>query len=132
LNEGVASVSEINTTLKLQQIGHRWFTKDERATYRKRKEGWIVDAISDPVCKAFEEYSIISTIEDAPTFFPSLKAARQAVSEVSLEVGLNIDTGLTRGNFGSYKIKDLPLYIKESGGARVAGVRVRVASSPEF
>jgi hypothetical protein len=104
LNMGVA---EINTTLELQRAEHRWWTKDYLTTFQKRKWGWVVFTYSTPVRKAFREYGIID-----PTRFPSLKEARQAVNDVSLEVGLNIDPRLTRENFIAYKIGDLPLIIR--------------------
>jgi hypothetical protein len=101
-------VAEINTTLKLQRVDRYWWTKDQQVAYGKREEGWIVDSTSDPIRKAFEEYGI----SYEHTHFPSLKAVRQAVRDVSLEVGLNIDSRLTRGKYASYKIGDLPLNIK--------------------
>jgi hypothetical protein len=118
LSGGVA-LNEINTTLKLQRTEHRWWTKDDLVSYQKTKEGWIVDSISDPVCKVFREYGLTSpmgpplVVQDPEcTFFSSLKAARQTVSDVSLEVGLNIDSRLTRQKYVAYKIGDLPLSIK--------------------
>jgi hypothetical protein len=108
-------IAEINTTLELQRIGKQWWTKDERVSFQKRKQGWVVGTYSGPVHKAFEEYGLLHQQADTsiydPTFFPSLKAARQAVSDVSLEAGLNIDSRLTRQKFISYKIGDLPLSI---------------------
>jgi hypothetical protein len=106
-------VAKINTTLEIQRFGGRWWTKDERVTFRKSKEGWEVHSFSNPICKAFEEYGLISTIEGECTCFPSLKAAQQAVIDVSLEAGLNVDYRLTRGKFISYKIGDLPLFIRK-------------------
>jgi hypothetical protein len=116
LSGGVASANEINTTLKLQRIGKHWWTKDEVVIFRKRKEGWAADAFLGPICKAFEEYGIIGINSDEHTYFPSLKAARQAVTDVSLEAGLNIDSRLMRGKDISYKIGDLPLHIRRNQG----------------
>jgi hypothetical protein len=116
LNGGIASVHKINTTLELQRPGQCWFTKDDQATFLKKKEGWIVDSTSDPIRKAFKEYGITSTIYYKPTYFPSLKTARQAVSDVSLETGLNIDSRLTRQKYAAYKIGDLPLRIRKNQG----------------
>jgi hypothetical protein len=114
------NVAEINTTLELQGAGGGWWTKDEEASFQKRKEGWVVDAYSDHICKAFEEYGLIhqqaGTSSYEYTYFPSLKAARQVVDDVSLEAGLNIASGLTRENFISYKIGDLPLRVRKCQG----------------
>jgi hypothetical protein len=114
-------VAEVNTTLELQRVEHRWFTKDERVTYHKREEGWVVFSFSPPVRKAFEEYGIIHQQPGVynsyeHTYFPSLKAARQAVNDVSLEAELNIDTSLTRQKYVAYKIGDLPLRIRKDQG----------------
>jgi hypothetical protein len=109
-------ITGISTTLELQRIEHRWLTKDDRVTFRKRKRGWAVSTISSPIYKAFREYGVISSIEDEHTCFPSLKMARQAVGDVSLEAGLNIDTRLTRQRSIAYKIGDLPLIIKRQKG----------------
>jgi hypothetical protein len=115
LGGGVTSVSEIDTTLLLERVEHRWFTKDERVTFQRRKEGWTAFTFSSPVHKAFKEYGLIhqqsSTNSYDHIYFPSLKAARQAVNDVSLEVGLNIDSRLTRQKHISYKIGDLPVHI---------------------
>jgi hypothetical protein len=112
--------NEINTILQLRRVGHRWFTKDGQVTFQRRKEGWIVGAYSEHIWKAFAEYGIIGhqagTGNYELTHFSSLKAARQAVSDVSLEAGLNIHSRLTRGDFVSYKIKDLPLHIRREEG----------------
>jgi hypothetical protein len=111
---------EINTALKLQQIGQQWLTKDERVLFRKRKEGWVIFSYSNPIRKAFKEYGLMyqqaGTDSYEYTHFPSLQAAQQAVSDVSLEVGLNIDPRLTKGKSISYKIGDLPLIIKRQKG----------------
>jgi hypothetical protein len=118
LGDAVASVSEIDTTLELQRLEGRWFTKDERVVFRKRKQGWTAFSYSDPIRKAFEEYGIIistaGTNSYAPICFSSLKEARQAVNDVSLEAGLNIDFRLTRQHYVSYKIGDLPLRISKN------------------
>jgi hypothetical protein len=112
LSGDVASVSdEINTTLELHTFEGRWFTKDYLVTFERRKEGWTVFTFSDPIYKACREYGVISTIKGEHSYFPSLKAARQSVNDVSLEAGLNIDSGLARGKFCSYEIGDLPLSI---------------------
>jgi hypothetical protein len=108
--------NEIGTALELQRTGRQWWTKDARVTFQKRKEGWVVDAYSYHIYKAFEEYGIISPIEGEHTYFPSLKAAQSAVSDVSLEIGLNIDSRLTRQRYLSYKVGDLPLAIKREQG----------------
>jgi hypothetical protein len=111
------NVVEIDTTLEIRRVEHRWWTKDERVSYRKCKEGWIVDAISDSVHKAFKEYGLIcqqpGTSSYEHTHFLSLKTARKAVRDVSLEAGLNIDLGLTRQKYVAYKIGDLPLAIRK-------------------
>lgn len=123
-------VSKINTTLELQRIDHYWWTKDSRVTYQKRKEGWVALAYSDPICKAFNEYGITSNNNYEPTHFPSFKAVRQAVSEVSLEAGLDIDSKLTRQKYAAYKIGDLPLIImKEEGHWRVHLISAILAQS---
>jgi hypothetical protein len=120
LGGDVASVGEINTTLKLQQLGHCWFTRDAKVSFLKRKKGWTAFSFSDPIWKAFEEYGIIhqqaGTFNFEHTLFPSLKAARQAVNDVSLEVGLNIASRLTRQHYVAYKIGDLPLRISRNQG----------------
>jgi hypothetical protein len=112
-------VTEINTTMELQRVQCRWWTKDEQVFYQKTKEGWEVDTISWPIWKAFAEYGLIhqqaGTNSFEHTHFSSLKAARQAVKDVSLEAGLSIDSRLTRGKLLSYKIGDLPLSIKRNG-----------------
>jgi hypothetical protein len=90
----------------------RWWTKDDLVTFHKKEEGWIVGTYSAPICKAFEGYGITSPIEGEHTYFPSLKAAQQAVNDVSLEAGLNIDSRLTRQGWTAYKIGDLPLAIR--------------------
>jgi hypothetical protein len=109
-------VAGINTTLGIHRFGRQWWTKDDRVTFQKRKEGWIVGVYSNPVRKAFKEYGLIyqqaGTFSYEHTCFPSLKAARQAVNDVSLEAGLNIDCRLTRGKSISYRIGDLPFNIK--------------------
>jgi hypothetical protein len=109
--------NEIDFTLTLRRTKHCWWTKDERASYQKRKEGWVVFSFSDLVCKAFKEYGIIHQQAGANseelTYFPSLKAAQQAVNDVSLEAGLNIDTSLTRQKYVVHNIGDLPLNIKK-------------------
>jgi hypothetical protein len=120
---------EINTTLEHERAERRWWTKDERVVFQKKKEGWIAAAISDPARKAFEEYGIIYQQAGAWSYeytrFPSLKAARQAVTDVSLEAGLNIDPRLTRRRYVSYKIGDLPLIIKrEKGHWRIVEINV--------
>jgi hypothetical protein len=109
-------VTEINTTLKLQRAEHRWWTKDERAIFQRKKEGWAIFSISDPIRKAFREYGIVSPIEVEPICFPTLKAAQQAVTDVSLEAGLNIDSRLTRQKYIAYKIGNLPLNIRREKG----------------
>jgi hypothetical protein len=116
LSGDFASVSETNTTLEIQRFGKQWWTKDEQVSYHRKKEGWIVITGSEPIWKAFREYGITSSIEGAPTYFPSLQMARQAVSDVSLEAGLNIDSRLMRGKFISYKIGDLPVRITREEG----------------
>jgi hypothetical protein len=107
--------NKIDTTLELERPGHCWFTKDEAVTFQKTKEGWIVHAYSDHICKAFKEYGLIhqqsSTNSYEHIYFSSLKEARQAVNDVSSEVGLNIDSRLTRQHFISYKIGGLPVHI---------------------
>lgn len=105
-------VGEINTTLELQCLRQHWFTKDRRVSYRKRIRGWEVFSYSDPIRKAFREYGIISASSYEPISFPSLKFARQAVSDVSLEAGFNIASKLTRQRYVAYKIGDLPLNIR--------------------
>jgi hypothetical protein len=110
-NEPVAD-AEIKTTLELERVEGRWFTKDNLVAYQKTKEGWRVGSISVAVRKAFNEYGISYKY----TCFPSLKAARKAVSDVALETGLNIDSRLTRGKLLSYKTGDLPFYISKAQG----------------
>jgi hypothetical protein len=120
LSGDVASASEINTTLELLKLEARWWTKDDQVTFLKKREGWIVDSFSDNVHKAFREYGLMyqpagtSSYEHA--YFPSLKAAKQAVTDVSLEAGLNIDSRLTRQKHISYKIGDVPLRIMRGEG----------------
>jgi hypothetical protein len=109
--ESTLSEAGVDTTLELQRSERRWWTKDYRVSYRKRKEGWTVFSYSEPIWKAFREYGITSSIEGEPTYFPSLQMARQSVNDVSLEAGLNIDSGLARGKFITYKIGDSPLSI---------------------
>jgi hypothetical protein len=114
-------LNEINTTFNLRRVEHRWFTKDEQVVFGKRKEGWVIFSFSYLVRKVFNEYGLISqqtgTVDYEPTCFPSLKVARQAVNDVSLEAGLNIDSRLTRGKAISYKIGGLPLIIKREEDA---------------
>jgi hypothetical protein len=116
VSENVTSISDIDTALELHRLRPGWWTKDERVLFRKRKDGWVISSFSNPICKDFEEYGLISTIEGECTCFPSLKAAQQAVKDVSLEAGLNIDSRLTRQHFISYKIGDLPLNIRRVQG----------------
>jgi hypothetical protein len=120
LNGGAAPVSEINTTLEIQWIGKQWWTKDEAVVFRKRKQGWVVFSYSNAIRKAFEEYGLIhqqaGTSSYEHTFLPSLQAARQAVTDVSVEAGLNIDSRLTRQRYIAYKIGDLPLRIRREEG----------------
>jgi hypothetical protein len=108
-------IVEINTTLEALRLGQQWWTKDDQVTFLKMKEGWVVGAYSYPTRKVFEEYGITSMAEGEHTCFPSLKTARQAVNDVSLEAGLNIDSGLTRQRWIAYKIGDLPLSVKRDG-----------------
>jgi hypothetical protein len=115
LDEGVISVSEIDTTLELQRLEGRWVTKDDLVIFQKRKEGWAPFSFSSPILKVFKEYGLVDkqagTSNYELTHFSSLKAARQAVNDVSLEAGLNIDSRLTRGKILSYQIGDLPVRI---------------------
>jgi hypothetical protein len=124
--------NEIDTILELQRVKCRWWTKDELVAYQKIKEGWIVCTYSDPIRKAFREYGLISNSSYELTYFPSLKAARQAVNDVSLEVGLNIDSGLTRQQYVAYKMGDSPLRItKVQGHWRVYAISSALAPSLE-
>jgi hypothetical protein len=117
--ESTLSGAEINTTLKLQRFGKQWFTKDYMVTFQKRKEGWTSFSYSEPIRQAFKEYGLIyqqaGTSSYELTYFPTLQEAQQAVSDVSLEAGLSIDSRLTRGASISYKIGNLPLIIKRNG-----------------